>query len=332
MRTVPSGIDTATRKEHSEESVKRGPRRAVRFYGVILAALILLSSSALAAPAYAAAVRLLAVVSGGGEFAGRLKEPSGLFFDEAKKRLYIADSGSKRIVSTDADFKYLAELTSKDIELPTAVVKNSSGQFFSVDAGRGGMLLIEAKKELQIEPFTLKGGEAGRDIFVPGRIAIDRHDRVYVIDRLNRRILVADAAGAVLRSISVKDEGFYGFNDVRVDDDGNVYALDTLGAMVYVFDNSGNLKMKFSGKDSTDNALFKFPLSLAVSMDFIYVADAHAGTIFVFDKSGVLHHRIGRKGEREGEFSHPTYLFVDASERIFVIDGNRVQVFKEEKE
>lgn len=332
MRTVPSGVDTTTRTKHSEDRAKRAPRRAVRFCRLISAAVFLLSSAVFAAPSYAAAVRLLAVVSGGGEFAGRLKEPSGLFFDETKKRLYIADSGSKRIVSTDADFKYLAELTSKEIELPTAVVKNSSGQFLSVDAGRGEMLLIEAKKDVQIDRFKLKGGEAGRDIFVPGRIAIDRQDRVYVIDRLNRRILVADAGGAVLRSISVKDEGFYGFNDVRVDDDGNVYALDTLGAKVYIFDNSGNLKMKFNGKDSAGNALFKFPLSLAVSRDFIYVADAHAGTLFVFDKTGVLHHRIGRKGEREGEFSHPTYLFVDASERIFVIDGNRVQVFKEEKE
>lgn len=332
MRTVPSGVDMTTRTEHAEDRAKRGPLRAVRSCRVILAALLLLSSSAFAAPAYAAAVRLLAVVSGGGEFAGRLKEPSGLFFDEAKKRLYIADSGSKRIVSTDADFKYLAELTSKDIEFPTAVVKNSAGQFLSVDAGRGDILFIEAKKELQIDRFKLKGGDPGRDIFVPGRIAIDRHDRVYVIDRLNRRILVADASGAVLRSISVKDDGFYGFNDVRVDDDGNVYALDTLGARVYIFDNSGNLKMEFGGKDSAGNALFKFPLSLAVSRDFIYVADAHAGAILVFDKTGVMHHRIGRKGEREGEFSHPAYLFVDASERIFVIDGNRVQVFKEEKE
>ena len=72
-------------------------------------------------------------------------------------------------------------------------------------------------------------------------------------------------------------------------------------------------------------------MSLAADRKYIYVADAHAGTVFVFDKTGVLHHRIGKKGERE-EFSHPTYVFVDASERIFVIDGNRVQVLKEEKE
>lgn len=332
MRTVPSGVDTAPRTGRFDDLAKRGPRRAVRFHRLIAAALFLLSSAAFAAPSYAAAVRLLAVVSGGGEFTSRLKEPSGLFFDEAKKRLYIADSGSKRIVSTDADFKYLAELSSKEIELPTAVVKNGAGQFLAVDAGRGEMLLIEAKKEVQIETFKLKGGEAGRDIFIPGRIAIDGQDRVYVIDRLNRRILVTDGGGAVLRSISVKDEGFYGFNDVRVDEGGNVYALDTLGGKVYVFDNSGNLKLKFGGKDSAGAAIFKFPLSLAVSRDFIYVADAHAGTLFVFDKTGVMHHRIGRKGEREGEFSHPTYLFVDGSERIFVIDGNRVQVFKEEKE
>ncbi|MEK7773566.1 MAG: NHL repeat-containing protein [Deltaproteobacteria bacterium] len=290
-------------------------------------------SSAVFTPAsYAGSIRLLAVISGGAEFGGRLKEPSGLFFDEGKKRLYIADSGNRRIVSLDEDFKYLAELGSKDIELPVSVVKNDNGQFISVDAGRGEIHLIETKKESQIEPFKLMGGEAGTDIFVPGRIAIDGRNRLYVIDRLNKRIIVADGNGAVLRSIAVKDEGFYGFNDVRADDEGNVYALDTIGGKVYIFDGSGNLTAKFSGKDSAGKPIFKFPVSLAADKKYIYVADVHAGTVFVFDKTGVLHHRIGKKGEREGEFSHPTYVFVDASERIFVIDGNRVQVLKEEKE
>lgn len=332
MRTVPSGVDMTPRAGGFEGRAKRRQDRAARFRLFIFAALFLLSSAVFTPASYAASVRLLAVITGGAEFAGRLKEPSGLFYDETKKRLYIADSGNKRIVSLGEDFKYLAELSSKDIEFPVSVVKNNNGQFISVDAGRGEIHLIETKKEMQIEPFKIKGGEAGMDVFVPGRIAIDRQDRLYVIDRLNKRIIVADGNGAVLRSIAVKDEGFYGFNDVRADDDGNVYALDTLGNKVYIFDGSGNLTAKFSGKDSAGKPLFKFPVSLAVDKNYIYVADAHAGTVFVFDKAGVLHHRIGKKGEREGEFSHPTYVFVDGAERIFVIDGNRVQVLKEEKE
>ena len=60
--------------------------------------------------------------------------------------------------------------------------------------------------------------EAGTDIFVPGRIAIDGRNRLYVIDRLNKDHRGGWERGG-LRSIAVKDEGFYGFNDVRADDE-----------------------------------------------------------------------------------------------------------------
>ena len=64
---------------------------------------------------------------------------------------------------------------------------------------------------------------------------------------------------------------------------------------------------------------------------FIYVTDGHAGRIMVFDGSGTLQHYISRKGVKEGELSHPSYIFIDSKERIYTIDGTRIQIFKEIK-
>lgn len=299
----------------------------------MLVCLGIYAASSFTAPAMAAEVfpvKLITVITAN-EFSGKLNQPMGLFFDENKKRLYLADSGSKRIISYDQDFKYLAELTNDAIQFPTNIVKNSSGQFLVVDAGRAEILFFEVKKDMQIDRLVLKGVPEGKEIFVPGRIAIDKKDNIYIVDKLNKRIIAADRAGNFLRALTVKGEGFFGFNDVRADDEGNVFALDTLGGKVYGFDRHGDLLTSFGGKDPAGRPYFEFPVSLAIAESYIYVADGHLGTIRAFDKTGNPHHTISKKGEREGEFSSPVFVFTDDAQRIFVIDGNRVQVLKEEK-
>lgn len=34
---------------------------------------------------------------------------------------------------------------------------------------------------------------------------------------------------------------------------------------------------------------------------------------------------------KEGELSYPSYIFIDRAGRIYAIDGNRIQIFQEEK-
>ncbi len=274
--------------------------------------------------------KVVAVISNE-EALGKLVQPSGLFFDEGKKRLYIADGGGKRIVSTNHEYRFLAEFSNPFMPLPVQVVKAESGLFYVVDASKGALLVVDTKLDI-VKPVEVKPSQPGRDVFVPGRIAIGKDDKLYVIDKLNKRILVSDAQGAVSRAIVVKDEaGLYGFNDVRVDADNNVYALDAVGARVYVFDASGAEITSFGGR-TDKTTLMRFPVSLAVSRTgLIYVADRHLGAVLVYDRTGQLQYAISQKGEREGELSSPTYVMIDEAQRIYVIDNNRIQVFIEAK-
>lgn len=273
-------------------------------------------------------IKILASISGD-EASGRFKEPSGLFYDENKKRLYVADSVNRRIVSLDSENKFLAELTKKEIVLPVGLVRDGKGLFYIVDADRGEVLRLDVAKEV-VEPLQITGMPQGRYIFLPGRTALDRDDNIYIIDKLNKRIAIVNAAGEFVKALTVNAEDFYGFNDLRVDDDGYVYALDTIGRTVYVFDKKGGLVSSFGGREK---GLFLFPVSIASGRSgLVYVVDRHAGKILVFNRSGGFQYAISKKGAKDGELSTPSYLWIDDSGRIYVIDGNRIQVFKEEKE
>jgi DNA-binding beta-propeller fold protein YncE len=274
-------------------------------------------------------VKVLAALVGD-EFMGRLKHPRGLFYDEAKKRFYVADSGNKRLVSFDSEFNFLAELSYATIELPMWFVKNSEGRFFVVDGAKSVILYIDTNKKI-IEPWRIKGLPRGDEVFIPGAIAIDASDSIYVVDKLNKRILVIDRDGNFLREIAPGGKGFNGFNDVKVDDRGDVYALDTIGGVIYIFRPNGKLLTSFGSRGSGPGQ-FRFPVSLAVNMKkHIYVVDAHAGNIKVFDRSGTVQRSIASKGNKDGELNSPSCIFIDKEGKIYTIDGDRVQVFEEEQ-
>ncbi len=306
-----------------------GPMRAIAAKGFSVGGLILFISLALLSqpshPVERVTVEVVAVIKGD-EFMGRLKVPGGLFFDEAKKRLYVSDTGNGRLVSFDHEYKYLAELSHEAFSLPAGLVKDSLGRFFVIDSARQEILLVDTEKEL-IEPLPIKGIPERNERFLPGRIAIDGAGRLYITDRLNRRLVVTDTSGGFIREITVDDEDFFGFFDVKVDGDGNIYAVDAIGKTVYVFDSEGRIVSSFAPKGE-----LLFPTSLAVGRNgFIYVADQHGDRIYVYDRNGLLQYVISESGAKEGELTYPSYLFIDNDGRIYVIDGDRVQVFDEQK-
>jgi sugar lactone lactonase YvrE len=164
--------------------------------------------------------------------------------------------------------------------------------------------------------------------FMPGRFTLDYSGNLYVIDRLNKRIVVVDKDGNFIKSITARGKGFYGFNDVRVDDRGYVYGVDTVGATVYIYSDKGKLVNSFGGASSG----LVFPVSVAISSKgLIYVAERYLSQIMVFDASGTLQYTLLSKGVTSGEVYHPSYVYIDKSDRIYTVDGSRVQVFKEKR-
>ncbi len=287
-------------------------------------------SLTLATPSFAAKAELITIaVLDGDELTGSMSEPASLFVDEAKKRLYVADTVNNRLISFDKDLVFIAALTHDNFKLPLSVGKLKSGEFFITDASDGTLKLINVKDKL-ITTFNIKGLKAGVEEFMPGRFAMDDEGNLYIVDKLNKRIVVADKDGNYLRSITAAGKDVYGFNDVRVDGKGFVYVVDTVGATVYVFNEKGALVTSFAGNGGESDLVF--PVSVAVnSKGLIYVADRFLSQIMVYDRFGSLQYTLLSKGVIPGEIYHPSYIYIDKADRIYVIDGARVQVFKEKR-
>ncbi|VAV83153.1 hypothetical protein MNBD_DELTA01-294 [hydrothermal vent metagenome] len=297
---------------------------------VVIVAVFVAVSSAFVTPSFAAKAELITIaVLDGDELTGSMAEPAALFVDEAKKRLYVADTVNNRLISFDKDLVFIAALTHDNFKLPLSVGKLKSGEFFITDASDGALKLINIKDKL-ITTFNIKGLKAAAEEFMPGRFAMDDGGNLYIVDKLNKRIVVADKDGNYQRSITAKGKSVYGFNDVRVDAKGYVYAVDTVGATIYIFNEKGALVTRFGGKGG--EAGLVFPVSVAInSKGLIYVAERYLSQIMVYNRFGALQFTLLSKGVTPGEIYHPSYIYIDKSDIIYTIDGARVQVFKEKR-
>lgn len=273
----------------------------------------------------------------GDAFSGNFKGTDSIYYDEENERLYISDSLNNRFVSFDSGLEFLSEFPSKnlvltnEVRLPLSFVKSSKGDFYYVDGEASKLMKVTFKAneegllEVDVVDFKIKGLPSAVKYFIPGRISLDKEDNLYVADKINKKIFVFDIDGNYLRTIGARLKGFYGCKDLKVNEKGDIYCIDLVGKKVYLFNKKGKVKASFANN-------FKFPVSIAFdSRGRIYVLDKHKANIGIYTTNGTLLQTIGRYGFRDGEFFYPTYIYIDSEDRLFALDGVRIQVFKEGK-
>ncbi|MBI5750242.1 MAG: NHL repeat-containing protein [Nitrospinae bacterium] len=273
---------------------------------------------------------LIASLSGD-KIMGKFNQPSTIFFDESKKRLYVADTGNNRLVSFDPDFNFISEFDAGgELKYPMSAVRNSKEQFFVIGGPeKNGLFLIDISKKI-FKQFDIRDAPARENPILPWKLAIDKNDTLYIIDKANGRILVVDSDGRYLREIKFENK-FIDFSDVRVDADGNIYSLSTLERKIYIFNNKGVFISSF-GKMGNKVNEFEFPVSIAISPNgFIYVLDQHKGSVLTFKKDGVFQSSFSKnKWKNQGELYKPYYIFADMGNKIYIVDrgNNRIQIFQ----
>lgn len=258
---------------------------------------------------------------------GRLGLLSGVFFDENRNRLYVTDTTNKRILAFDVDLKFVSEFNAGGaLEAPTFLVRNSKGQFFVTEPTKGNILFIDIRQK-SVKPIDFSGVPKANIIY-PGKMTLDSSDNLYVVDKANQRILIFDPDLRFDRQVLVKDGK--GLSDVKVDSRGNIYALNTIGGSISVFDSRGNLLQTF-GKKGKEKQEFDFPVSLAIHpKGVIYVVDQHKHRVLAFNKKGEFLLYFSELGWREGRLHYPSFICINKAGRIFIVDrGNRrISVFE----
>lgn len=266
------------------------------------------------------------------EFTGRFVNPLAIFYDEAKERLYVADSGNGRLISFDSNLEYLSEWSNKEVVSPVSIARNSNGKFYALDSSDRKVKYIDPGLGV-VRPLEFNDIPKGKVLFIPGRIAIGADNSLYVIDKMNKRIVVLGEDEKYIKSYTVKGKKFgefYGFNDLAVSHNGTVVAVDTIGRSVYVFSSEGTVKKKFGGPaySKGGGSLF-FPVSVSVDKsDNIYILDSHRGKVVVYDSSGNLKFDVSNRGFTVGSLHDPVHIVLDGRKRIYTLETGRVQILK----
>ncbi|RLB82952.1 MAG: hypothetical protein DRH17_04135 [Deltaproteobacteria bacterium] len=297
-----------------------------RFYFFVIGLVLFLLMPASGFGKQEGRIKHLSSITGNKEI-GYLGLLGGVFFDENKNRLYATDTTNHRILAFDADFKYISEFTGGGaLAFPASIVKDSKGTFFVTEPTEGRVLVIDIARK-SIKPIDFSAVPEGNTIY-PGHMAVDSADHLYIVDKANARILVFDSNLQFERQVLVKEGR--GLRDVKVDTAGRIYALSTLDGSIRVYDNQGNLLLRF-GKRGSNKGEFDFPVSLAIDQrGLIYVVDQHKNQVLVFNKKGQFLFAFSQLGWREGRLHLPSFIYINRSGQIFVVDREnaRISIFE----
>lgn len=139
-------------------------------------------------------------------------------------------------------------------------------------------------------------------------------------------LFLFDGAGRSFEKITaISNEDLVSPVGVALNKNDDVYLSDSFLHRIYLLDRSG----RFVRSWGTDELVRPTSVAFDVQRQRLYVADAGAHQIVVYDADGALQLAFGARGLGDGEFNWPSHLCVDHDGLIYVVDffNFRVQIF-----
>ncbi len=124
-----------------------------------------------------------------------------------------------------------------------------------------------------------------------------------------------------------------GAHSLRVDTQGNIWAVDAANHMVFKMDPQGKtiLRLGKKGVSGASKGNFYLPTDVAFAANGdIYVSDGYGNARVVkFTRDGKYLLEFGKRGTGPGEFGLPRNVVVDSQGKVYVTDreNQRVEVF-----
>lgn len=216
----------------------------------------------------------------------------------------------------------------------------SSGYLYSVDTANNSVKKFDASGNLLLTYGTLGAGDG--QFNQPQGIAADSKGYIYVVDTGNQRIQKLHDDGnkfSFVQTINnvpeLNDPNFLFPRSIRVDDNGNIFIVDTAKNRVIKYSTGTVIGSNNSGVSAQDvgessNGIFNAPYGADIDDGgSIYIADTENNKIKKYSIDGKLLLEFGGQGVGSGQFLYPFDVAVDPNKNIYVADtGNhRIQKF-----
>ena len=219
----------------------------------------------------------------GSEF---FSSPTGICYDAARKRIYVADSVANKIIVLSEQGKFLSELSpDPTFGRPGGLALDSLGNLLVADV-LDGKIRRFSPDGAELRAFgspTTSSGLFNRPI----GLTVDDKDMIYVIDSLNFRIEVLNRDGSAVGTIGELGDRPGTLSrprGVAVDSYGHVYIADAAFDNIQVFNLKGQLLLVFGGDGESGLSM---PASLfSDSQDRIYAVDSFNHQIQIYQFLG----------------------------------------------
>jgi tripartite motif-containing protein 71 len=287
-----------------------------------------------------------------------LNFPVGLTVDSSNN-VYITEGRGERLLKFDSSGNYLYSVGIAGVSATANYsfsdsedsVTDSSNNIWVADGNRvvkydssGTVLLL-----FPVDNDWQSGSENGRFNGVCG-VAFDSHGRMYVSDSNNQRVQVFtfDSNGVPVWAKNLGTTGETGqdnnhFNNPQRIAIGNdqLFIADSVNARVQVYDVSSSdtdsisylATIGVSGVPGNDKDHLDYPFGVAVSTDYIMVADGNNNRVQVYRVSDRAYVTTAAEfGTDIGGIWNPHDVAFDSSGNIYVADSynHRVQFFTKE--
>ncbi len=288
------------------------------------------ASAAAAAPPALAPIRLQPVRLVYRQVEGTyLKGPRGVFVDQARGEVYVADTMNDLVAVYDRDgaplfaFGYNGEFRE-----PLKAVVDGRGRIY-VLAGIGRKLSVFSYRGEYLYPFPFAGVE-GKP--VPTAITADAEGNIYIADATSGRVLVYDSDHRLLRRFGSGRDGegrFQAVQAIAIDRQGQIYVADAQAMPVQIFSREGRF-LRGWGEHTAGPQNFSLPSGVAIDSEGrVIVVDMIRQVLSVFTPEGVFLGRHGGMGFAPGNMAFPSDVASDGERRLYVVEktGNRLQIF-----
>lgn len=262
--------------------------------------------------------------------ADKLRQPVDIFFDRAKKELYIVDPGRSSILVFNDNGMFLQEIKLTGSEgAAERMAVDGKGRIYAVHSRTQNVSVLDYKGEpLEVIKLPEVGGQVTLT-----QIATGKDGEVYALKSMGGIVRI-DPDRMIHEDVDITGNGpppnmIYG---MTIDSAGRFLFTDMRPYSVVIFDPKAKQFKRFG----TPGVLYgQLTRPIGVTSDekgHICVTSTVTNKVTCYDKDGNFIEDFGMIGDGYGSFYMPNKIISDGKDRIFVLENTlkRVQAFRVE--